>query len=131
MQPETGVVPDDVSANDQFLAVGIHAVIKLNVAAVEFDQVVFDDAAPLIVHGDAHRLIVMHPAIAHHIVIAAHLDAVVARALDLESIHGHPVAIVAVADDVKRSADDNGLPFDLGLDRRGRSSETTARATLS
>lgn len=54
LQPVTGIVPNDIAANDQFVAVGVHAMIKLDVAAIEFDQVVLDDAAAL-------RLIVVHP----------------------------------------------------------------------
>ncbi len=90
--------------------------IELNVVAVELDQVVLDHAATAGVHGDAHCLIVVNPAIAHHVVIATQLEAVIARALHLEAINCQPVTFVTVADGMHGSADDDRLPLHFGFD---------------
>src|SRR5262249_7218571 len=107
-----------VVAEYQSLAIGIDAMMKLDVAAVEFDQVVLDNAVLPMVHTDAHARIIVDPAVPHDAVVAVDRDAVLERSQHLEAIYHHPGTVEFIVDAGYRRADDNGLPLHFRLDDR-------------
>ena len=111
VQAVTGVVPYNVAADRQTVAAGVDAMIELDVAAVELDEVVLDQQI-VPPHPQAHPAVVVEPAVAHGEVVAMEKDALAPPPNDSKpSIMSHftpsPLGDVVVAS----RAEKDSLPF--------------------
>jgi hypothetical protein len=106
-----GVVPYDVGSDLKAVAAGIHTVVKLNVRAIEFDQVIFNYSTHLIVGAYTHMTVVVQPAVANGIVVTVHLYAVIPCAENFETIDDRPVAVISIADSMIFRPNDRCLPL--------------------